>query len=153
HLVWHHDGGCGGGGGSTAVLHGSSLYARGFPPLDAPIILAKSSGDQAGTFASDTAPAFDSTNMYTVQGGTLVAVDPSGGPSRWEFGDGTFVTAPVVNNGVVYVGSSTGTVYGVSAKSHTTIWSAAAGSAIVAPDEQNPDVLVGMAIAGGLLVV
>src|SRR5262249_45472088 len=74
-------------------------------------------------------------------------------PEPLEFGDGTFVTAPVVNNGVVYVGSSTGTVYGVSVKSHTTIWSAAAGSAIVGPDEQNPDVLIGMAIGGGLLAV
>jgi outer membrane protein assembly factor BamB len=151
HLVWHHATGCEGGGGSTAVRHGSSLYARG--AHDTPIILAKSSGNQVGTFASNTAPAFDSTNMYTLQSGNLVAVDPSGSPSRWAFGDGTFVTAPVVNNGVVYVGSSTGTVYGVSVKSHTTIWSATAGSAIVGPDEQNADVLVGMAIGGGLLVV
>ena len=66
---------------------------------------------------------------------------------------GTLVTAPVVNNSVVYVGSSSGTVYGVSMKSHTKIWSAIAGSAIVGPDEQNADVLVGMAIGGGLLVV
>ena len=153
HLVWHLSAGCGGGGGSTAVLHGTFLYARGFLPLSTPIILAKSSGDQVGTFASDTAPAFDSTNMYTVRSGTLVAADPSGGPSRWEFGDGAFVTAPVVSNGVVYVGSSTGTVYGVSVKSHTAIWSATAGPAIVGPDEQNPDVLIGMAIGGGLLAV
>ena len=153
HLVWHHAAGCGGGGGSTAALHGTFLYARGFLPLSTPIILAKSSGDQAATFASDTAPAFDNTNMYTLQSGTLVAADPSGGPSRWEFGDGTFVTAPVASNGVVYVGSSTGTVYGVSVKSHMPIWSATAGSAIAGPDEQNPDVLIGMAIGGGLLVV
>jgi outer membrane protein assembly factor BamB len=150
-LVWHHATGCEGGGGSTAVLNGTFLYARG--AHDTPVILAKSSGKQVGTFASDTAPAFDSTNMYTLQSGNLVAVDPSGSPSRWAFGDGTFVTAPVVNNGVVYVGSSTGTVYGVSVKSHTKIWSATAGSAIVGPDEQNADVLVGMAIGGGLLVV
>jgi outer membrane protein assembly factor BamB len=153
HLAWHHAGGCEGGGGSTAVLHGTSLYARGFPRTDTPIILSKSSGTSTGTFSSTTAPAFDGTNMYTLQSGTLVAVDPSGGPSRWAFGDGTFVTAPVVNNGVVYAGSSTGTVYGVSVKSHTKIWSATAGSAIVGPDEQNADILIGMAIGGGLLVV
>src|SRR5262245_7080312 len=58
HLVWQHEGGSG-GGGSTAVLHGTSLYARGFRPLDTPIVLAKSSGDQVGTFPSGTAPAFD----------------------------------------------------------------------------------------------
>ena len=150
-LVWHYATGCEGGGGSTAVLHGSALYARG--ALDTPILLAKSSGKQVGTFASNTAPAFDNTNMYTLQSGNLVAVDPSGSPSRWAYGDGTFVTAPVVNNGVVYVGSSTGTVYGVSVTSHTKVWSGTAGSSIVGPDEQNADVLVGLAIGGGLLVV
>jgi hypothetical protein len=108
HLVWHHVGGCGGSGGSTAVLHGTSLYAHGFRPLDTPIVLAKSSGDQVGTFPSGTAPAFDGT---------------------------------------------TGTVYSVSVKSHAKICSATAGSAIVGPDEQNSDVLIGMAIGGGLLVV
>jgi len=42
HLVWNHFTACSGGGGSTAVLHGSSLYARG--QNDLPIILAKLSG-------------------------------------------------------------------------------------------------------------
>ena len=153
HLVWHHSTGCEGGGGSPAVLHGTSLYARGFTAIDTPAILSKSSGKQTGSFASATAPAFDGTNMYTLQSGNLVAVDPSGSPSRWAFGDGTLVTAPVVNNGVVYVGSSTGVVDGVSAKSHTKVWSGTAGTAIVGPDENNADVLVGMAIGGGLLVV
>jgi outer membrane protein assembly factor BamB len=151
HLIWHHQTGCEGGGGSTAVLNGASLYARG--SVDTPVILKESSGKQAGTFASATAPAFDSTNMYTLQSGNLVAVDPSGSPSRWVFGDGTLVTAPVVSSGVVYVGSSTGMVYGVSVKTHTRIWSARAGAAIVGPDEQNAGVLAGLGIGGGLLVV
>ena len=151
HRAWHHQASCEGGGGSTAVLHGTSLYARG--AFDTPIILRQSSGHQVGTFATSTAPAFDSTNMYTLQSGNLVAVDPSGSPSRWAIGDGTFVTAPVVSNGVVYVGSSTGKVYGVSVKSHTPVWSATAGPSILGPDEQNADVLVGMGIGDGLLVV
>ena len=91
--------------------------------------------------------------MYTLQSGSLVAVDPSGSPNRWEFGNGTLVTAPVVNDGVVYVGSSDGTVYGVSARSGSKVWSGTAGSTILAPDEQNVDVLVGIAVGGGLLVV
>jgi outer membrane protein assembly factor BamB len=150
-LVWHYSTSCEGGGGSTAVLRGTSVYARG--AHDTPIILGKSTGTQTGTFASNTAPAFDNTNMYALQGGNLVAVDPSGSPNRWAYGDGTLVTAPVVNNGVVYVGSSTGVVYGVSVKSHTKVWSGTAGTTIVGPDEQNADVLVGLGIGGGLLVV
>jgi outer membrane protein assembly factor BamB len=151
-LVWHHSTACEGGGGSTAVLHGSSLYPRGAAP-DTPVILSKSSGTQTGSFASTTAPAFGSTNMYTLQSGNLVAVDPSGSPNRWEFGNGTLVTAPIVDGGVVFAGSSDGTVYGVSASSGAQVWSGTAGSTILPPDEQNADVLVGMAIGGGLLVV
>jgi len=91
--------------------------------------------------------------MYTLQNGNLVAVDPSGSPNRWTFGNGDLVTAPVVSGGVVFVGSSNGTVYGVSASSGTQVWAGAAGSTIAGPDEQNADVLVGMAVGGGLLVV
>src|SRR5579859_147673 len=153
HLVWHYSTACEGGGGSTAVLYGNSVYARGEKGLDTPIILSKSAGTSRGIFASDTAPAFDSTSMYTLQSGDLVAVDPSGSPDRWEFGDGTLVTAPVVNGGVVFAGSSDGTVYGVSASSGAQLWSGTAGSTILGPDEQNADVLTGMAVGGGLLVV
>ncbi len=150
-LVWHHTTCCEGGGGSTAVLHGSHLYARG--AHDTPVILAKSAGAPSGTFASQTAPAFDSKNMYTLDNGHLVAVDLSGSPDRWSFGNGTLVTAPVVAGGAVFAGSSTGRVYAVSATTGKQIWTGVAGSVIDGPDEQNADVLVGMAVGGGLLVV
>jgi outer membrane protein assembly factor BamB len=150
-LLWHHTTCCEGGGGSTAVLHGGDVYARG--AYDTPVILSQSSGASLGTFASRTAPAFDSSNMYTIDNGYLVAVDPSGSPDGWWFGDGTLVTAPVVAGGAVYVGSSTGTVYAVSAATGQQIWAGSAGSVIDGPDEQNADVLVGMAVGDGLLVV
>jgi outer membrane protein assembly factor BamB len=150
-LVWHHTTCCEGGGGSTAVLHGSHVYARG--AHDTPVILSKSAGRSSGTFASQTAPAFDNKNMYTLDNGHLVAVDASGSPDRWSFGNGTLVTAPVVAGGAVYAGSSTGRVYAVSATTGKQIWTGVAGSVIDGPDEQNADVLVGMAVGGGLLVV
>ena len=150
-LVWHHTTCCEGGGGSTAVLHGSRVYARG--AHDSPVILSKSAGTSSGSFASRTAPAFDSKNMYTLDNGHLVAVDPSGSPDRWSFGNGTLVTAPVVAGGAVFAGSSSGRVYAVSATTGKQIWTGVAGTVIDAPDEQNADVLTGMAVAGGLLVV
>jgi len=152
-LVWHHTTSCEGGGGSTTVLHGASVYARGSVGLDTPIALTKSAGSSVGSFASTTAPAFGGQNMYTLYGGKLVAVDPSGSPDRWSFGSGTLVTAPVVGGSVVFVGSSSGTVYGVAAQSGKQVWSASAGPTILGPDEQNADVLVGMAIGDGMLVV
>jgi len=149
-LVWHYAGCCEGAGGSTPVLHGSYVYARG--DFDSPLILAKSSGAAVGTFASVSAPAFDSTNMYTLYGGNLVAVAPSGSPSRWTFKNGSLVTAPVVNNGVVYIGSSDGRVYGVSASSGAKVWTGTAGSFISGPAE-DVGLQSGTAIGGGLLVV
>jgi outer membrane protein assembly factor BamB len=152
-LLWHHRTCCEGGGGSTAVLHGTHVYARGEAGLDTPAILSKTSGVQSGSFASSTAPAFGSTYMYALDAGDLAAVDPSGSPDHWMFGDGNLVTAPVVSGGTVFVGSRTGTVYGLSAASGKHIWAGKAGSVIYGPDEQNADVLIGMAVGDGLLVV
>jgi outer membrane protein assembly factor BamB len=53
----------------------------------------------------------------------------------------------------VYEGGDNGTVYGVSASTGRRVWSGKAGSAILGPDEQNADILVGMAVGDGLLVV
>lgn len=91
--------------------------------------------------------------MYTREQGRLVAVSASGSPDRWRFGNGSLVTAPIVAGRVVYIGSSNGRVYGVSATTGHQVWSGKAGSLILGPDEQNADVLIGMAAGGGLLVV
>jgi outer membrane protein assembly factor BamB len=152
-LMWHHQTCCEGGGGSTAVLHGTHVYARGQKYADTPAILAKSTGAQTGSFASLTAPAFGSKYMYTLYAGTLSAVNPSGSPDHWTFGHGTLVTAPVVSGGTVFAGNSSGTVYGVSAASGRRVWTGRAGSVIYGPDEQSADVVTGMAVGGGLLVV
>jgi outer membrane protein assembly factor BamB len=151
HLAWQRLNGCDGLYGSTPVLHGGSVYARG--AHNRPAILAQSSGQVTGSFAADTAPAFDGATMYTLQKGKLVAVAAAGSPDRWTFSAGRLVTAPVVSNGVVFVGSSNGTVYGVSATSGTQVWRGRAGSRILGPDERNNDVLIGMAVGDGRLVI
>ena len=150
HGGWHRSGNCEGGGGSTAVLHGNSLYARG-DAIDSPIVLSKFTGRSVGSFAGTTAPAFGGTNMYTLQAGNLVATDQSGSPDHWTFSDGSLVTAPVVSGGIVFEGSSNGTVYGVAAASGNKIWSGQAGSQIQA--DGFGAAVVGMAVGGGLLVV
>jgi outer membrane protein assembly factor BamB len=151
-LVWHYATGCDGGGGSTAVLHRRSLYARGAGG-DTPVILSTSHGSVTGTFASRTTPAFAGKDMFTLVSGNLVAVNLSGSRDHWTFENGNLVTAPVVSGGVVYVGAGNGTVYGISESSGTQVWSGTAGSAIAGPDEQNADILAGAGIGGGLLVM
>ena len=150
HLVWVRPTFCS-GFGSTPVLHGRFMYSRGQGPPDQPIILAKATGKQVGTFQSDTAPAFGAADMFTLQNGRLVAVSPSGGASHWTFGDGSLILAPVVSGGTVFAASSNGTVFGLSARLGTPIWKAKAGSAIAPPDQGA--LTIGMAIADGLLFV
>ena len=147
HLVWHHSSGLEGGGGSTPVLHGSSVYARGFPPVDSPVILSKTSGKVTGTFGSDSAPAFAGTSMYTINSGTLTKSAASGSPSRWTFANHKLDTAPVVSNGVVYALSTSGNVFGVSTASGAKVWKGTVGQATNGP------ILSGLAIGGGLLLV
>ncbi|HEV2373520.1 MAG TPA: PQQ-binding-like beta-propeller repeat protein [Streptosporangiaceae bacterium] len=144
-LVWNYAPSGEGGGGSTPVLHGASVYTRGYPTFDSPIILSKAAGKLTGAFATDAEPAFDNTSMYTLQYGNLVAVDPSGSPNRWTFAGQNLTTAPVISNGVVYASNTSGTVYGVSAATGTQVWSGTAGDG-----DANG---TGMAVGGGLLVV
>jgi outer membrane protein assembly factor BamB len=155
-LEWNYDESCEGGGGSTGVLHGDYYYARGFTVNNTPIILSQSTGTPEGNFASTTAPAFDSTTMYTNNGGTVTAIPLSGGSQCWvsTASSGSYVTAPVVSNGVVYVGGSDGTISGLSSNTGEVVWSAKAGKTIGAPDEDGDiDVLIGLGIGGNELVV
>jgi outer membrane protein assembly factor BamB len=144
-LVWNYAPSGEGGGGSTPVLHGNSAYMRGDPGLNSPIILSKASGKLTGAFATDSEPGFDSTSMYTLQDGDLVAVHPSGSPNRWTFAGQNLTTAPVISNGVVYVANVSGTIFGVSAATGTQVWSGTAGDG----EAQG----IGLAIGGGLLLV
>jgi len=50
-------------------------------------------------------------------------------------------------------GGSDGTVYGVSARAGTLVWSGTAGSTTLGLDEQNADVLIRISVGGGLLIV
>ncbi|MGN6677073.1 MAG: outer membrane protein assembly factor BamB family protein [Streptosporangiaceae bacterium] len=142
--LWNDNLTCGGGGGSAAVLHGSSVYVQGFG--ETPRILSKTSGTQVGTYTSATEPAFDKTNMYTLQNGNLVAVDPSGRPNRWTWRNGTLGPAAVISGGAIFVGGSAGKVYAISATTHNKLWTGTASS-------PNASSVRAMAVGGGLLLV
>ena len=56
----------------------------------------------------------------------------------WSFtGDGGLDTAPNAVGNTVYVGSSSGELYGLSVTNGSVVWSTNVGSPISAPDEQN----------------
>jgi outer membrane protein assembly factor BamB len=142
---------CEGGGGKTPVYHAGAVYAR-----DAIVgnqILNADTGALVGTFQADPAPAFDGQTGLFLSAGTLQAV--ASNKTLWTFtGDGGLDTAPIAVGSTVYVGSSSGMLYGLCVTSGKVVWSVNVGAAIPAPDEQDvSQPLTGLGAGQGLLVV
>ena len=125
--LWHTSGPCAGGGGATVALYQGRLYVRDFITN---LVQDAATGAPLRSFAATSLPAFDGSLAFFLAGSTLQAEDVGSGAIRWTFtGDGRLVTSPVIANGYVYVGSSSGTFYAVSALTGQQIWSDATGVA------------------------
>jgi outer membrane protein assembly factor BamB len=136
--LWHYSGPCAGGGGKTPVVHGGQVYVRdSFFTQTNGLVLDASTGTKTGEFNSDRPPAFIGNLALYLQNGTLVGVNLPTRQVLWSFaGDGGLTSAPMVVNQTIYIGSSSGTLYGLNT-SGQQIWSKQVGAAIPAPDEQN----------------
>jgi outer membrane protein assembly factor BamB len=149
---WVHDTGCSGGGGATPTFGAGALWVR-----DAlgGVALDPATGAVMSTFSAGPAPAFDGVNGIFLNGATLEAHNPTAGVPLWTFaGDGQLTSAPVVANGVVYVGSASGNVYALDERTGAVRTVVNVGSPVPAPDERNvSQPLTGMAIGLGRLVV
>ena len=150
-LQWATSPSCEGGGGKTPVYHDGLLYMR--DPILGNQILNSSTGQETGTFSAGPAPAFAGKTGFFLNAGTLSAV--KGDQTVWTFtGDGGLDTAPIVVGKTVYVGSSSGMIYGLSRAKGHVVWSANTGSPIDGPDEQDvSSPLTGLGAGQGLLVV
>lgn len=152
--TWHVNTACEGGGGKTPVLANGDLYVR---DSQFPGVFDAATGNLLSSFASSgPAPAVTSSAVYDLQSGTLSASGAAPGSStNWTFsGDGTLSSAPLVAGNLVFVAGSSGNVYALSTSTGAVVWSANAGSGVLAPDEQNvSQPLTGLASSGGLLVV
>ncbi len=162
-LIWHYDSGIEGGGGKTAVFYNGLLYAR-----DAGVFVFDGmTGAEVGHTGSYNykAPAFDAGREFTVDAnGNVQGTDISSGNILWTFSNGSpnsVVTAPLVVNGFVYVGTSGGsygagggTLFALNPSTGAQVWSDNVGAPIAGPDEQNvSQPLTGMAAGEGLLLV
>jgi outer membrane protein assembly factor BamB len=152
--LWHYDVGCEGGGGKTPVVHIGQVYVRdSFFTLQNGIVLDAGTGNKTGEFNSDRSPAFIGNLGVFLQSGTLVGVDISSGQQLWSFaGDGGLQSAPLIVNQTIYIGSSSGTLFGLNT-SGQQIWSTQVGAPIPAPDEQNGVLITGLGAGDALLVV
>jgi outer membrane protein assembly factor BamB len=148
-VIWHYSGAYHGGGGTTAAYANGLLYVR--DPL---LIFDAAVGTIVGNFTSTPIPAFSMQTGFFLSGGTLKGIDLSSKNVLWSFaGDGTLVSAPIVVNQVVIVGSSSGNVYAVDAATGSQIWSGNAGSAIAGPDEISGVQMTGFGAGDGFLIV
>jgi outer membrane protein assembly factor BamB len=157
--LWHFSGSVEGGGGKNAVYRGGKLYVRD-PNVVAsdPVtgaVLDSASGNQIATFTAVPAPAVGDQRGFFLDRGTLHGVDLSSNAILWSFsGDGTLVSAPIVINGAVFAGASSGKVYALDAATGSQLWAQDAGAPIAAPDEQNvSQPLTGLGAGEGMLVV
>ena len=153
--LWHYEGGCSGGGGRTAAYANGLLYVRDFTSNPSGIIFDAVSGAATGNFTATPIPAFTTQAGFFLSSGTLTGVNLSTSGILWSFvGDGLLVSAPIIVNSTVVIGSSTGNVYAIDAASGSQIWTGNAGSAIAAPDEQNvSQPLTGLGAGDGYLIV
>src|SRR6188472_850942 len=114
--LWHHDSCCSGGGGATPVVHDGQVYVRADYCDPTPgLVLDASTGNPIRGFNSDTPPAFIGNLALYFQSGTLVGVDMPSGQQLWSFaGEGDLTSAPLIVNQTIYIGSSSGTLYGLN---------------------------------------
>ena len=145
-ILWTHSRGCTGGGGSSPVLNDGKLYVD--DGVNA--ILDAASGEALRGFNARTPPALSGSRAFVVIDGVLRAEDRATGMVAWAFeGDGHLLSAPLVLDGVVYVTSEAGAVYGVRQGSGQLVWQGDAGGSVRPPTGP----LVGMSAGHGTLVV
>jgi outer membrane protein assembly factor BamB len=162
-VTWAHESPCHGGGGETAALHRGRLFSREgagdllgsvYDAQDGRVLRPLTSTAPAafagglGFFPDGWRPANGPNIPYT-----LVARSVRSGRAVWRFrGDGYLDGTPLVVNGTVYMGSGSGVVYGVAARTGRVRWRDRLGTPIPAsPGEW--DMQTGLAAAEGTLVV
>jgi len=145
--TWTHTTGCEGGGGQTAVAADGDVFLRD-------VVLNATNGAVVRALSAGPPPAVDHDTDFAENGGTLTAEGVQSGAVRWtSVGDGGYDTAPVVDNGVVYEGSSTGTLFGLSAATGAVVWSTDVGAPVTRPTTNYYDSYWGLSEGDGLLAV
>ena len=157
--IWTYSPGCDGGGGDTPVLFKGKLYVRDaivFEGYNGGVFNA-ATGALESYFNSSFAPAFSgSTGLYT-ETNALTAFSVTSGATTWTATppkDDSFSSAPIIVNGVVYIGTAAGNVMGYSLAAGKQKVSIPVGAAIEAGESGNyTGPQAGLAAAEGLLVV
>lgn len=150
--VWHINTGCDGGGGDTPVVADQLVYSPENVAGYSGTIYGAENGSVQGTFTGDGPVAVAAGIGYFVQGGTLRAITEAGSVVQWSFtGDGTLTAAPIVVNRYVFIGSTSGNLYGLDATTGSLVWTQSLGAPVDSAVGGMP--YSGLAAGDGLLVV
>lgn len=152
--IWTTNTGCEGGGGNTPVIAAGRVYAPIGGVNYAGTVYDAESGLVLGSFGYSAPPAVTSAHVYTLYNSILESVTLSNNQVNWSFtGDGSLNTAPIVVNNYVFVGSSSGNLYGLDATTGNKLWTQSMGAAIPGAPVGPGGVSTGLAAGDGLLVV
>ncbi len=151
--LWHYSGPCGGGGGTTAAYYRSRVYVRdAYFNNENGLIFGSHFGQTVGAFSSTTVPAFSHDMGFFLDAGTLRGRHLSDMSTSWSFaGNGDLTTAPLVVNGWVFEGSTSGRLYARRAKTGHGVWHADVGAEI--PGGYNIESHTGLGAGDGLVIV
>ena len=154
--IWHYSGGCEGGGGESAAVYEGLVYVRDVYnyPTDG-ITLSAVNGLFFGGFNSTYSPAFWQSSAFYTEPDTLTAVDLPSSRTLWTavaHAGEAYSCAPIVVNGVVYAGTSSGNLDGFASDTGNNIFSLNLGQPISC-SEYFSIPLAGMSAGDGLLVV
>lgn len=130
---WQSQSNCTFSWGYTPIVKGGFVFGRTGSSID---LFDAVTGVYSVSLGSARAPAITATALIALNAGMLSSTRLSDRVQTWSFtGDGNLVTAPVVVNDTVFVGSSTGKVYGVDAATGVELWSGTSAAAI-SPDSE-----------------
>lgn len=111
---------CNGPRGYTPAVKNGVFYGRAGGSI---ALFDTLTGDPDGQLASAVAPSITDTALIALNSGTLSATRLNDRAQSWTFtGDGQLATAPVVVNNTVFVGATSGNVYGVDAGTGEQTW-------------------------------
>ena len=142
--------GCEGGGGTSppVALSGRVYMETAVAGYGGNIYNAES-GANLGTFTYSAVPAVTPTTSYGLLNTTLQSVLLSNNTVNWSFsGDGGLITSPIVVNNYVFIGSTSGNLYGLDAATGNVVWTQNTGAAFPYADDT-----AGLSAGDGLLVV
>jgi outer membrane protein assembly factor BamB len=152
--LWFNNSGCSGGGGATPVAANGLVYAPDNSAGSSGTVFDAETGATKGNYSASVIPAFSSSAGFFLSNGTLQGLAVSNNQVLWSFaGDGQLVTAPIVVNNYVFIGSGSGNLYALDASSGQQVWNQNLGAAIPANNEYSLTEYTGLAAGDGLLVV